>query len=220
MAKTSPGLGSWRMIAATASGIAPRCTGMCSAWATILPLPSKSAVEQRHLLPLAVEVGLPEPALRLTLGGTLLERGFVHGHGGDEAQVHELYGLVLHPVAVSPLVRSVEALLQLAYLERLLGLDRELEGLPPVAQIGPAGVLRPLQVLRGLALHALEELLELPDVRVGEVREVGAYVVPAQVGDREPQGAEDPSRPWDEHGLHAELLGEPAGVHAPGPAEG
>src|SRR3712207_6425011 len=165
------------------------------------------AVEDRHLLPLAVEVGLPAPALHLTLGGTLLERGFVHGHGGDEAHVHELYGLVLHPVTVSPLVRSVEALLQLAYLERLLGLDRELEGLSPVAQIGPAGVLRTLQVLRGLALHALEELLELPDVRVGEVREVGAYVVPAQVGDREAQGAEDPSRPGDEHGLHAELFG-------------
>src|SRR3712207_2483745 len=92
------------------------------------------AVEDRHLLPLAVEVGLPAPALHLTLGGTLLERGFVHGHGGDEAHVHELYGLVLHPVTVSPLVRSVEALLQLAYLERLLGLDRELEGLSPVAQ--------------------------------------------------------------------------------------
>src|ERR671916_35399 len=169
MAKTSPGLGSWRMIAATASGIAPRCTGMCSAWATILPLPSKSAVEQRHLLPLAVEVGLPEPALRLTLGGTLLERGFVHGHGGDEAQVHELYGFVLHPAAVSPLVRSVEALLQLAYLERLLGLDRELEGLSPVAQIGPAGVLRPFEVLRCCALHIFERPLDLRGLDVRKV---------------------------------------------------
>ncbi len=46
MAKTSPGSGFLRMIAATASGIAPRWTGMCSAWATILPLASKSAVEQ------------------------------------------------------------------------------------------------------------------------------------------------------------------------------
>jgi hypothetical protein len=34
------------MIAATASGIAPRWTGMCSAWATIRPLASNSAVEQ------------------------------------------------------------------------------------------------------------------------------------------------------------------------------
>ena len=36
-------------MAATASGIAPRCTGMCSAWATIRPCASKSAVEQSRL---------------------------------------------------------------------------------------------------------------------------------------------------------------------------
>ena len=46
MANTSPGSGSRVMMAATASGIAPRWTGMCSAWATILPSASKSAVEQ------------------------------------------------------------------------------------------------------------------------------------------------------------------------------
>src|SRR5919197_356522 len=34
------------MTAATDSGIAPRCTGMCSAWATIFPSASKSAAEQ------------------------------------------------------------------------------------------------------------------------------------------------------------------------------
>ena len=38
--------GSCAATAATASGIAPRCTGMCSAWATIRPRASKSAVEQ------------------------------------------------------------------------------------------------------------------------------------------------------------------------------
>ncbi len=45
-AKTSPGAGSRAITAATASGIAPRCTGMCSAWAIIRPPASKSAVEQ------------------------------------------------------------------------------------------------------------------------------------------------------------------------------
>ena len=45
-AKISPGSGSFAMTAATASGIAPRCTGMCSAWAIILPRASNSAVEQ------------------------------------------------------------------------------------------------------------------------------------------------------------------------------
>ena len=44
--KTSSGAGSWRRTAATASGIAPRWTGMCSAWETICPLGSNSAVEQ------------------------------------------------------------------------------------------------------------------------------------------------------------------------------
>src|SRR5215211_5134432 len=49
MAKTSPGSGSRSIMAATASGIAPRWTGMCSAWATMLPSASKSAVEQSRL---------------------------------------------------------------------------------------------------------------------------------------------------------------------------
>ena len=43
--QTSPGLRvALRCTAATASGIAPRCTGMCSAWATIRPV----AVEERR----------------------------------------------------------------------------------------------------------------------------------------------------------------------------
>ena len=44
--KTSSRPGSWRMTAATASGMAPRWTGMCSACATMRPRSSKSAVEQ------------------------------------------------------------------------------------------------------------------------------------------------------------------------------
>jgi len=44
--KTSVREGLCSITAATASGIAPRWTGMCSAWATIRPLSSKSAVEQ------------------------------------------------------------------------------------------------------------------------------------------------------------------------------
>ena len=44
--KTSSGAGSSRITAATASGIAPRCTGMCSAWTIIRPRSSNSAVEQ------------------------------------------------------------------------------------------------------------------------------------------------------------------------------
>src|SRR2546426_485587 len=46
IAHTSPGAGSCLITAATASGIAPRWTGMCSACAIILPRSSKSAVEQ------------------------------------------------------------------------------------------------------------------------------------------------------------------------------
>ena len=40
------GAGSQAITAATDAGIAPRCTGMCSAWATIRPSASKIAVEQ------------------------------------------------------------------------------------------------------------------------------------------------------------------------------
>src|SRR5690242_1087611 len=47
--KTSSGAGSCARTAATASGSAPRCTGMCSAWAIIRPRSSKSAVEQSRL---------------------------------------------------------------------------------------------------------------------------------------------------------------------------
>ncbi len=43
---TSPGTGPRAMTAATDSGIAPRCTGMCSACATIRPDASNSAAEQ------------------------------------------------------------------------------------------------------------------------------------------------------------------------------
>ena len=207
MAKTSPGSGSRSMMAATASGIAPRWTGMCSAWATMRP----SRVEERrravaplldvrrvgapdqdgpHLLgdarqgagqhregygiqPLFAHLSLqherayavhsprhqpglttqvdslnstiagpstsePSPirsrsstgtsihspskfasrapaSARLLAAGSV-QLGFLDGDRGDEAQVHELDGLVVHPVAVALLVRGVEALLQL--LER------------------------------------------------------------------------------------------------------
>ena len=43
---TSSGAGSCAITAATASGIAPRWTGMCSAWTIMRPARSKSAVEQ------------------------------------------------------------------------------------------------------------------------------------------------------------------------------
>src|SRR3712207_7302300 len=46
------------------------------------------------------------------------------------------------------------------------------------------------------------------------------HVVPPEVGDGEPQSAEHPARPGDEHGAHAELLGQRAGVHPARPAEG
>src|SRR5579862_2735452 len=44
--QTSPSASPRDMAAATASGIAPRCTGMCSACAIIRPRSSNSAVEQ------------------------------------------------------------------------------------------------------------------------------------------------------------------------------
>src|SRR3712207_6741598 len=89
------------------------------------------AVQDPYLLPLAIEVCLPASGLGLALRWWLLKLRFVDRYGGREAQVHQLYRFVLHPVAVSPLVCRVEALLDLVYLQVLLGLDRELERLPP-----------------------------------------------------------------------------------------
>src|SRR5215218_3807709 len=75
------------------------------------------AVQHRHLHPLPVEVGLPLSGPRLAPGLGLRKLGLIHRDGGDEAQIHELHGLVLHAVAVALLVRGVEPLLQL--LERV-----------------------------------------------------------------------------------------------------
>ena len=72
-----------RMTAATASGIAPRWTGMCSAWAISRPLPSKSAVEQsRRSLMLA------EKAERIEDGAHLLGDGAESAAQNLELDVH------------------------------------------------------------------------------------------------------------------------------------
>src|SRR5215210_1008837 len=307
MAKTSPGSGSRRMIAATASGIAPRCTGMCSAWATMRPSASKRAVEQSlrslmfeeyapriktapissatpesalaktesvtgssrslaiallqnqrahavdppaparvhgarglleldhggpphlralaHLLaiqhrclrPLAPEVRLPAARLRLALRLRLVQLRLLDGDGRDEAQVHQLHGLVLHLVAVALLVGGVKTRLQLVQSARL---HRQLEGLPPVAQIRPAGKPWSFEVLLRRPLHLPEPALDLTLVNVREAREVRAHVVAPQVGDGEAKGGEHAARARDEDGLDAELFGEGAGVHPAGAAEG
>src|SRR3712207_3611245 len=70
-------------------------------------------VQHRHLYPLPVEVGLPlsGPGVAPRLG--LCEFRLLDRDRGDEAQVNELDGLVLHAVAVALLVRGMKARLQL-----------------------------------------------------------------------------------------------------------
>src|SRR5215216_4301243 len=174
-------------------------------------------VQHRHLHPLPVEVGLPlsGPGVAPRLG--LCEFRLFDRDRGDKAQVNELDDLVLHVVAVALLVRGVEAMLQL--LKRV-GLHGQLEGLAPVAEIGPARVFGSVEVSFCLALHLREPTLELISVHFVEGREVGAHVVAADVRDGEAEGGEDTAGTRDEDGLHAQLLSEGAGVHPAGPAEG
>src|SRR5256885_54375 len=89
--KTSSGAGSCSSTAATASGIAPRWTGMLSAWVTMRPRSSKSAVEEsRRSLMLGENAaerhgqlerlaGVAE--ISLALGGKLSRRGQRHDVG-------------------------------------------------------------------------------------------------------------------------------------------
>src|ERR687897_1928423 len=65
-------------------------------------------VQHRHPHPLPVEVGLPLSCLGFAPGLWLRELGLLNGDRGNEAYVHELDGLVLHAVAVAPLVRGVK----------------------------------------------------------------------------------------------------------------
>ncbi len=167
-------------------------------------------------MPLAVEARLPAPPLGLPARRPLLQSRLLHGHGRDEPQVHELHPLALHPVAVAPLVGVVEAALQAL---QGTGLHRQLEGLPPVAQVGPAGEVWPFEVAGGGLLHLCEPALDLLQLRSREVREVRPHVVPAEVGDRQAERAQDAACAGDEDPLHAEFLGQGAGVHAAGAAE-
>src|SRR5215212_6361024 len=167
-------------------------------------------VEHGYLHPLPVEVGLPlsGPGVVPRLG--LPELGLLDRDRGDEAHVHELHGLVLHAVAVALLVRGVEAVLQL--LQRV-SLHGQLEGLPPVAEVGPARVFRSIEVFCCCVLHLREAALELSGVHFVEGGEVRAHVVAADVRDGESEGGENATGTRDEDRMHAQLLGEGAGVH-------
>ena len=91
--KTSSGPGSWAATAATASGIAPRCTGMCSACATIRPRASKRAVEQsRRSLMFA------ENADRIERGAHLLAHGPQRRPDHLQLDIHALGTLPSHPL--------------------------------------------------------------------------------------------------------------------------
>src|SRR5215203_5726747 len=96
-------------------------------------------VQHRDLHPLPVEVGLPLSCAGVAPRLGLCQFRLLDRDRGDEPHVDELHGLVLHAVAVALLVRGVETKLQL--LQRV-GLHGQLEGLAPVAEVGPARVFR------------------------------------------------------------------------------
>ena len=174
------------------------------------PLPHPAAPQHRHLLPLAVEVGLARPGLRLALRVLRGELGALDGHRGDQPRVDELDVLALHPVAVAALVGLGEALLDGA---EVVGLDGQLERLAVVAQVRTPAQLRVVEVLARLLLHRRERLL---GVAAAQQR---AHGVDPHVGHREAERAQHAARARDQQRRDAELLGERAGVQPAGAAE-
>jgi hypothetical protein len=79
--------------------------------------------------------------------------------------------------------------------------------LSSVTQICPTSVLRVFKVFGGDTLHIFELLFELLPLHLLEVHEIGADIVAPEVGDGEPEGAQDATCLWHEDGLHAELFG-------------
>src|SRR5829696_4051629 len=138
------------------------------------------AVQNRRLPPLPVEVRLPTPGFDIALRVRLLYLRLLDRDGGDQAQVHQLYGFVFHPVTIALLVGGMETLFELL---QSVGHYRELEGLSPVTQVSPADVTWTFEVLRCRVFHVFEPSFDLSFVRVFEGLEVRAYVVAAQVGD-------------------------------------
>ena len=107
-------------------------------------------------------------------------------------------------------MRLAEALLERV---EVVGLDRQLERLAAVAQVGAPPQLGLVHVLARLLLHRGEALL---GVGAAEQR---AHVVAPHVGHREPERAQHAARARDEQRRDAELLGERAGVQPAGAAE-
>src|SRR5215210_7454319 len=81
-------------------------------------------------------------------------------------------------------------------------------------------MFRSVEVSFCRVLQMREAALELFSVDFIERGEVGAHVVTADVRGGEAEGGEDAAGARDEDGLHAQLLGEGAGVHPAGPPKG
>ncbi len=149
-----------------------------------------------------------------------MQVGLVSRHGGDQTEVDELDHLILHPVAVAPLVLGVEAGGQ---LPEILGFHRELERLAQVAEVGEAGETESSlvgELLAGTGFEPCEAGLDLGRVRGPQLGQQRVDLVAADVGDGQPEGAQDAGGQGDEDAADAQLLGERAGVQASGASEG
>ena len=149
------------------------------------------------------------PVFGCAPGLWLRELGLLDRDRGDEAHVHELDGLV--PCGSRSAARA----------RRGSDAPASLASQPPrsTRRTGPRSGGRPcacVQERRGpLADSICANLRSNSSASTSSRGEVGAHVVAADVRDGEAEGGEDAAGARDEDGLHAQLLGEGAGVHPP-----
>src|SRR5205085_1039811 len=130
----TPGEWSRSRTAATAAGIAPRCTGMCSACITISPRALNSAVEASRRSLMLAECAAPTSTAPISSHAACSAPAVGRCSPHRRAHRHELDLSILLAVAVALLVRRGKRLAQL--LRVGLGrVDGQLEGLAEIAQL-------------------------------------------------------------------------------------
>ena len=120
-------------------------------------------------------------------------------------------------VAVALLVQDVERRGDRVGIVRV---DRQLERLAPVAQVGVAAQDACVEVAYRPLLEIRESTFQLGSGEVGRLDEEGRDVVAAEVGHREAERAQDARRARHEDASDPKLLGEAAGVQPARAAEG
>src|SRR5215211_7075531 len=247
--KTSVREGLCSITAATASGIAPRWTGMCSAWATIRPRSSKRAVEQsRRSLMFA------ENAERINAApiSSATARSACPSTWSSIVTIssrlrHPPHGTIPnpHPPGGNPAGGAVELDQGRAarFCSRARGkregrTGRDLRGsngdqlqLAAAVRVAVALLVEPVETLleaRAERHSELEGLTVIAEIRLALCRQLSHLaqrphlapdVIASLVADCEAERGEHPGGLRYEHGLDPKVVGEIAGVKGPRAAE-